>query len=205
MIIIGDVHGHWPAYQMLLDRFPDQLSIQVGDFGLLPSNKPPYIPKNAYFIRGNHDDRKLAIQYANYLGDYGCSYNLIPSKKVFWVSGAWSIDQARRTEGIDWFRDEELSIADLNEAINLYDVERPDIVITHDCPTEIGEALLNRYHIPGTVARPKHKTRTDQALQAMFEIHQPEHWCFGHYHTNWQTNVNGTKFNCINELSFLEI
>lgn len=208
MIFVGDVHRHWGVFDLLLQRFQDKTVIQVGDLGLdYPINNPPaatlMMPANTYFIRGNHDNQTVAKQYANYLGDYGCK--VIDGHKVFWVSGAWSIDQAKRTEGVNWWRDEELSMDTLADATELYAQEKPDVVVTHDCPTTVSEELLNRYHIPGTYVKPKIKTRTDQALQSMFEIHQPKHWIFGHFHTDWIANVNGTTFNCLNELSFLEV
>lgn len=204
MIFIGDVHGHFEAFNILLERFPEEICIQVGDLGVgFPKKKDPFIPKNTFFIRGNHDSPQVARTYANYLGDFG--YKIIDDKKVFYVSGAWSIDANKRTEGIDFWSDEELTIAQLQNAIDLYEEIKPDIVVTHDCPTEVGEALLNRYHIPGTNPRPKYKTRTDQALQAMFEIYQPKHWIFGHYHTDWTQIINGTEFNCLNELSWCKL
>lgn len=40
-------------------------------------------------------------------------------------------------------------------------------------------------------------------LQKMLEIHAPKVWVFGHYHKDWQSNIEGTKFVCLNELCTL--
>ena len=50
-------------------------------------------------------------------------------------------------------------------------------------------------HPPGTI-----ETRTNAALQRMFEAHQPDRWVFGHYHTRWDAKLNGTRFTCLDML-----
>jgi predicted phosphodiesterase len=51
----------------------------------------------------------------------------------------------------------------------------------------------------------KFNTRTGLALQAMFEIHQPEVWLFGHWHINKVQKIGATNFICLAELSFIDI
>ncbi len=41
--------------------------------------------------------------------------------------------------------------------------------------------------------------------QAMFEIHQPENWVFGHWHTNFKQCINNTKFKCLPELTYVKL
>lgn len=201
VIVIGDVHGHFGAYELLCKRF-DQPTLQLGDMGVgFPDGKGPHLGPTDYFFRGNHDNPKAAAKYANHLGDGGVAKS--GSTKFFYVPGAWSIDHFMRKKGISWWPDEELSMGQLTDLVDLYEVTKPDLMITHDAPASIAEQLLNRYTIGNP--RPIYKTRTGQALQAMFEIHQPKRWIFGHYHTDWKKTVNGTEFQCLNELSWVEV
>jgi hypothetical protein len=54
-----------------------------------------------------------------------------------YIGGALSIDKAHRTEGLNWWVDEELSIQEMNSIFDKYIKEKPDIMVTHDCPEEI--------------------------------------------------------------------
>ncbi len=199
MIIIGDCHGEFVRYNNLISKFPNETTIQVGDFGLgFPNKQFPKFGNDDWFIRGNHDNSAACQNYSQYLGDYGI--RIVDGKTVFFVSGAWSIDWKFRKEGVTWWRDEELNIADLNNAIDLFTITRPDIMITHDCPESIGKELML-----GQGMHEVYRTRTGQALQAMFENFQPEYWCFGHYHITWSINKNGTLFRCLPELNYVQI
>jgi hypothetical protein len=33
----------------------------------------------------------------------------------------------------------------------------------------------------------------------MFELHQPKLWVFGHYHTDYDEVIQGTRFVCVNK------
>ena len=48
-------------------------------------------------------------------------------------------------------------------------------------------------------------SRTRQALDAMFDIHKPDLWLFGHWHDSQDRNVMGTRFICLNELEYKDI
>jgi len=50
-----------------------------------------------------------------------------------------------------------------------------------------------------------HKTRTGQALQSMWEYHQPEMWFFGHWHETRDLTLNGTKFQCLGEMDYVDV
>ena len=199
MIVIGDIHGKVPEYLNLLRRYEGQSSVQVGDFGFgfIPT---PIIPDNAWFIRGNHDSPEAALAHPQYLGDYGI--RVLDGVRFFFVSGAWSIDWQRRTEGVSWWRDEELSLRKLNEALEVYKIEKPDVVITHDGPNVITDSILNKYALHKTKPIP---TRTTQALDAMFEYHQPSKWIFGHWHVKHRETIEGTDFRCLPELGWCEV
>jgi predicted phosphodiesterase len=206
MILVGDVHGMLDTFRRRMKemkkKFPDETVIQVGDLGLgFPKSESPVLPKHCKFIRGNHDNPAVCRIHPNYLGDFGATE--IDGHSIFYVSGAWSIDRKDRTEGVSWWPDEELTIAELNTALDQYIATKPEIMITHDGPQQATTYILNRFMLSNNIAyseRTPTTTRTGQALYAMFEAYQPKLWVFGHWHYSWIKRINGTVFMCLNEL-----
>lgn len=186
---IGDIHGQWTAYRRMIANI-NYPTVQVGDFGLgfpgWQKTDPQKFPENNYFLRGNHDNPEIARHHPNYLGEFGYNEKL----DVFFISGAYSIDYAWRTEGLTWWRDEELSYEQFQQCIDLYTKIKPKIVVSHDCPKWMQKQLISHHD---------ETSRTNSALQEMFEIHQPEMWIFGHHHKNFQVRSNGTLFVCIRD------
>ena len=211
MIVVGDIHGQVKTYLKLLDHYRGEPSIQVGDFGfgfpkykeLGPSDvglKTPEelqwlednMPDNAGFIRGNHDEPALARKSKHYLGDYGIK--VIDGHKVFFVSGAYSVDRRDRIEGVDWWPGEELSSEELEDALLLYKKDKPDIVISHDGPDQAIERLMIKSL---GLHKGRYFSRTGQILSAMYYAHQPAKWIFGHWHTKYREIVGRTDFICL--------
>lgn len=214
--VVGDIHGKFNEYSFynlgvgctrhMGDPVPPENSVQVGDFGI--GFYTPYwhesvrdwmkVHTGHRFIRGNHDDPAMCKTMPGYIAD-GTIEN-----DVMYVGGAWSIDREWRTEGKDWWPDEELSIDELNKIFDIYVKHKPRVMITHDCPTHVsyemfiskGDSLVNTPHI---------QTRTAQAFQAMFEEYQPEEWYFGHWHITREMKLDGTKFQCLGELDYVDI
>jgi hypothetical protein len=203
MRFIGDVHGKYERYKKILKG--SSASIQVGDMGIgfwktrtmgepVPDVNPPHKRMkefNARFIRGNHDNPGKCRSNSQWIKDGTVEGNMM------FVGGAMSIDIYRRTEGLSWWRDEELSYGEWFEVIDKYNQVKPKYMVTHDCPTEIGKLI-----IPDSE---KHKSITAQALETMFESHKPDYWIFGHYHRSWRQNVLGTEFICLNELEHIDL
>lgn len=208
MIIWGDLHGHLDLFRRKAKEqhklHPHDTQIVVGDIGLgFPKSQSDVFPEYVRIIRGNHDSPEVCRKHPNYLGEFG--HEVIDGFKVFWVGGAWSIDRNLRIEGRDWWSDEELNIAQLTEALELYEQVKPEIMITHDGPEIATMELLNRFTLGAWDRKPIIPTRTGQGLQAMFEAHKPEQWFFGHWHVDWSLTLRGTKFRCLNEFSKVEI
>lgn len=195
--IIGDIHGDFYIYRMLLDDWDGQ-SIQVGDFGIGFAGDYWHENVNDFhkntnhsFIRGNHDNPDMCKKEM-----IGCIADGTVKDDVMYIGGAWSIDQNTRTPGLDWWRDEQLSQSELDMLIDVYATVKPRVMITHDCPT------LAAYYMfikdgHSISQRTMYLTRTGEALQRMFEIHQPEFHFFGHWHITKQMEINGTKFHCL--------
>jgi hypothetical protein len=209
--IIGDVHGKTHIYQKRLrQHYQGRRTIQIGDMGIGFKDVGLHeMEQNHKWFRGNHDNPEKCRQHPNYLGDYG----YLPEDRLFWLAGAWSIDRAARITGISWWPDEELSIKELGEALNLYEQVKPEFVISHEAPQEAAKYLIGtQARIPGSDANYFFakfgcvETRTSTALQAMLDIHQPKEWVFGHYHVNMRFQIAKegemlrTKFTCVGEL-----
>lgn len=202
--IIGDVHGDYNPYLKLLENCDN--SVQVGDLGF----NYQYLEYklrwgNDWFFAGNHDNYDNGSdqfwQKQDFaLGNFGLHY-ISDWKPIFYIRGAWSIDQQYRTHGVDWWPEEQLSYEQLSKAIQQYKVAKPDIVLSHDCPLEIIKNVTNpdfvrQFGFTESVIT----TRTSQALQQMFDIHKPKLWVFGHYHKAWRGVVHGTQFICVDML-----
>lgn len=206
IICIGDVHGKTKQYQkMIRQKFSDKTTFQLGDMGIgfkgvgLHQMDPWH-----FWFRGNHDNPQKCREAYNYLGDYG----YLPNLYLFWTAGALSIDRAFRTEGVSWWADEELSYEELGKAIDLYVETKPRYVLSHEAPRSAAIVLLST--MQGEYADAKGdcaNSRTAQALESMFQEHQPEEWVFGHYHVSHSFAVpyKNTKFTCVPELGTYEL
>ena len=206
MIFIGDTHGKVQDYISILELYPDQPTVQVGDFGLgFVGNEPAdefitgYIKDDPHhrFIRGNHDNPAACRACPNWLPDGTVEGD------VMFIGGAWSIDKAWRTQGFDWWEDEECSYDQLFEFVDTYDRVRPRVMVTHDAPLNVTEKHF--VSVGKALAKIQIQTRTQLAFQSMFEIHQPELWVFGHWHTHLDVIENGTRFICLEECQTCEV
>lgn len=201
--LIGDIHGKTYEYKLLIEK--QESTIQLGDFGIGFAGdywhehvNELHADGNHRFIRGNHDDpERCRKEMTGYIPD-GTIEN-----DIFFMGGAWSIDWKYRVSGVDWWPDEELNDRQLKQMIETYAIMRPRVVITHDCPT------LAAYHMfirPGhTFSNAMYLTRTGEALQAMFEIHQPEYHFFGHWHHTATRNLDGTTFVCLGINDYIDV
>ena len=206
MRFIGDVHGKFRRYERLITGVTQ--SIQVGDMGIgfgiagpdggIEYPSPPYGAMKREgshrFIRGNHDNpaecRNQSLCIADGHGE----------DEMFFCGGALSAGRARRTEGVNRWPDEELSVFALERICEKYLDEKPKIMVTHDGPHSIAETIL-RVHQPGKSVA---ESRTRRFLQSMWERHRPETWIFGHWHLSADMSIAGTRFICLNELEAID-
>lgn len=192
MLIIGDVHGKTNQYKELINHFKGN-SVCVGDFGFQKHHDwhIENIDGSKHKINfGNHD----YMPYVNKSHSTG-NFSYDKATGIFTVRGAWSTDKYMRTEGLDWFADEELDYSQMLEAVFAYEEAKPDIMITHDCPHEIRRLM---YGIES-------KCITCNGLQSMFERHKPKMWIYGHHHFSETRDVLGTRFKCLAELETILI
>ena len=131
LIFIGDTHAKFKHLKIICDQFFPLPCIQLGDMGM-GFNFDHEFPKcpNLFWTRGNHDKATTCRKTKGYLGDFG----YLEFDDLFYVGGAYSIDQARRIEGKSWWRDEELTEQQADECIELYQKTKPQVVCSHDAP-----------------------------------------------------------------------
>lgn len=204
MIIIGDVHGggktpglrsaktKLEVYHNIV-RNLKQKTIQIGDLGFKEQHE--WFLENINtdqhkVLFGNHDHMPM-VEERHSLGHF----SFLKEESIMTIRGAASIDKHMRTEGLDWFPDEELSMMQCDGAISMIQQCKPRVVLSHDCPTEVAMEMYGRLI----------KSRTDQMLQACFLHHQPQLWVFGHHHKSKKLNIRGTQFICLAELEIMEI
>lgn len=211
MIFVGDVHGKFRQYESLLSTF-NEPSVVVGDFGvgfidhrtrlIQPGVKSsPYIEpptqlmfeKNARFIRGNHDNPNYCKTHPSWIPDGTIEDG------IMYIGGAYSIDKQYRTVDYNWWADEELSYEDLYKIIDVYEQNKPEIVVAHEFPDSIARTLFLWY----TDAC---ESRTRLAFETMFfAIHKPKIWIAGHWHARRDMDIMDTRFVCLNELDYMRL
>lgn len=207
---IGDVHGLYKPYSKICKRAEGDgcYTVQIGDMGFSYGHFAHFNLQgsNNWWFAGNHDNYDEDFGPEN-LGDFGV-VELPDAVPFFFVRGAHSIDWMFRSEGLNWWRDEELSLAKCEHTLDYYsDYVNDDhydrkIVVSHDCPDVMRDWLIENGH---SITNEKIKTRTGQLLQAMYEMHQPSLWIFGHWHINIEVKIGRTTFRCIKELGTYDV
>ena len=201
MRIIGDVHGNTTELLHLLEQTASPC-VQVGDYSTKPED---WVTLNdlcdLFVVPGNHDHLESCSDDVLTKG-----FGILPPKStgfkhhsVMWIRGAESVDRAiRKSKGLYHSDSEELTYGQLMHAQETYAHIKPDVMITHDSPAFIAQ------EITGNAI----KSRTQQFLQVLYEIHQPQFWFFGHHHVDKRFYVDGemtTDFYALGELSYVDL
>lgn len=193
---IGDVHGKIDQYLQIIQ--PLTASVQVGDMGIgfnhvkLQYDNPdkPLMVLDHKFIHGNHDNPDACKKHPAFLGRFGVT--TLNNISFFFVSGGYSIDKDKRMLGVDWWDNEELNFSEATQCLNMYNEQKPDIVVSHDCPRSVQRLLFPHYYMESS--------STKQLLEALLNTHRPKLWVFGHHHVSKTIDIGCSKFVCLNEL-----
>lgn len=188
---IGDIHGYYPPYLDIIKGAEE--SIQVGDYGIgfTPNPIDKFDTSKHRFIRGNHDFPYGCTQEPNWIPDGTIEGNMM------FVGGAFSVDYMGRTEGIDIWREEELSVDELYIMYDKYVMAKPRIMVAHEFP----EHITNFFPLQKWASR----SRTRDCFEAMFEKHKPEIWIGGHWHLNFDSVIDGCRFIVLHIDSYIDI
>lgn len=201
MHVIGDVHNKIDKYNRIVKDL--DCSVQVGDMGWNYHKIDADASKHKFF-GGNHDNYNMYYQSPHSLGDYG--YENIGGVDFFFIRGAFSIDHLYQKAHGCWFKQEELTYSESFKCIDDYCSVKPDIVLTHTCPSSVAKMIGSDYMLRSFGFDPAtFRTSTGQLLQALWSYHRPSLWVFGHFHKSWCKKINGTEFVCLKELERFEI
>lgn len=181
--------------------------IILGDFGLVWHDTPQERywlnwlnnkPWTTLFVDGNHEnfDRlKTEFETEDWAGgkitkirdkifhlQRGYIFN-IENQNFLAIGGASSHDIEYRTEFISWWKDENISTADFNNALNNIKYindsgQNVDYVLSHDCPSECLESVY--------VFDKNTSSSNNIALSEINSILKDQYkkWYFGHHHCN---------------------
>lgn len=211
ILAVGDLHGDWSSLNRLISKKNPDIILQCGDFGWWPQFeiKRPVLygqhkkwllrgikPGNAkiYWCDGNHESYLHLQQYQNgkthqmYKNVYYCSrgsvVNLPDDRRVLFMGGASSVDKNKRTPGLDWFPEENISQIDLDRALNIPRADI-DIVVSHTCPDLF---FTDQERVE------KENDGNRKALNEILMKHRPNLWLFGHWHREISGMYEGPDF-----------
>ena len=184
IIIAGDVHTYWSAFNRLLKIENPDIVLQCGDFGYWPNLFPFDVERHnstIYFCDGNHEDhwslRNLKdneIRPNVFYMKRGSMLKLPDGRNVLFMGGANSVDEPTRTIGINWFPEEIITNREIYELPD----EKIDIVISHTCPNEFFNSFVKKLRFTGY----DDNDPSRKALSYILENYRPKLWYFAHFH-----------------------
>lgn len=215
ILVVGDVHGNFGKLNALINVKRPELIICCGEFGYWPLDVRPNAKSiqdinthgaKLLWIDGNHEDfyslnqRKTDELAPNIVYmPRGSIYTLPDGRKILFMGGANSIDKDMRTEGRDWFPDEQVSQRDFQNALHpgWYPgvPEEIDIFITHTCPRELVKELA--------AWDGEEEDPTTLALSQLWRIYNPDLWIFAHWHTYKKGTYGRTQWYCLGHVEGL--
>ena len=202
LIVAGDFgYGFWDDIYWPQEMFFDHIAEQE------------YI---VLFIDGNHEhfDKLNALPESTWNGGkvHFIRDNVIHLMRgqifeiegvsIFTMGGGFSLDKARRTPGISWFKQEMPSDEEYVEA-EAYLCKHGnmvDYIVSHTCPTESVEYLAT-YGGHGISKNVLEERKLTSFLQSIANRVEYKKWFFGHFHIDkeiWKNQI--AIFNTIREL-----
>lgn len=214
-LILGDVHACWTDLNVTIARaireHPDITHIvQVGDlgYGNWGGGEKPFKASRSYmseeemevyqraeklWLDGNHENfDQLEADGGSWMPDWTHmprgSVLEVDGYRMMFFGGATSSDKHMRTEGQSWWRQENITYAQVMNTLEKVD-GKLDAIFSHEHPSSVpySESRYNS-HIIG-------KTEKD-SLQALKDKYLPDFWFFGHHHAPDRGEVDGTSWFC---------
>lgn len=229
VLIVGDVHGrHTELVEVLKQAQVDfriTAAIQVGDFGFYQEviqralEEHQRFPVPLHVIDGNHEDhqwlRRVLLtgagtiwrQELNLIYQPRPSVTCLGASKVGFLGGALHVDRPQKHNWLSGFPNYILR-RHREHAAFLFNKERPQLIVTHSCPSRIGVGIQSSTEMqPGVAehitaagfdAGPEHDCGEGELARLWLDLaYKPRAWVFGHFHRAHQTTVEGTRFVCV--------
>lgn len=195
--------------QLLRDE-PTRLVLHLGDFGIWPgiegrryldsvSAVLDLVHAQLWFVDGNHEDFPQLAQMADRTlrsGRVEVRPNIFHLPRGYrwkwhgltWLAcgGGVSLDKAARTEGVDWWPEEE--ITSTQEAA-LIAAGHADVMVCHDCPAQVTHAFPRppSWWSRADLARcDAHRERVQRIVDRV----QPAHLMHGHLHRAYRRSCD---------------
>ena len=214
ILAVGDAHGDKTFMERLVMPTAQKLDIDivlpVGDFGYQPQQEFLFRCATAaatfgipiWWLDGNHEHHRALREALEQLGaDLSGPVDLdglvyLPRGSRFELDGvrfcvlggAVSVDRLARTEGVDWFPEEQITESDL---MHVADGGPCDVLLTHDAPAG--------YVIPGIPSNDRvppfwqpmlHVSAMHRyAVLAAVEAVKPALLVHGHYHSRYSQEL----------------
>ena len=156
-----------------------------------------------YWCAGNHENHADLIERSKTLDleiipgvwyrPFGSTLTLEDGRVVLFCGGARSTDQQHRIEGISWWKEEEITVKDLDKLPD----RAIDIVISHTAPEEFMQQMCSRGIISIDPSYPNDKDGSRQALSYVLNKYSPKLWYFGHWHKYATDAFRDTRWVCL--------
>jgi predicted phosphodiesterase len=231
VLIVGDVHGQHEKLAASLRQaqadFRIAAAIQVGDFGFYKDRMTQAceeglrFPVPLHVIDGNHEDhqwlRRALLTGAGRAWTHALNliYQPRPSvaqlgaSKVGFLGGALHVDRPQKHNWLSGLPNYILR-RHREHAATLFNEQRPELIVTHSCPSRIGIGIRSSAEMqPGVAehitaagfdAGPQDDCGEVELSRLWLDLsYRPQAWVFGHFHRPHQAIVERTRFVCVGE------
>lgn len=228
VLIVGDIHGQF--YELLQfitemkSLFRIQAAIQLGDFGFFPElfesmeEQDQYFPVPLYVIDGNHEDHEWLYLSSlnNEMETWKQKHNIyflqratvlnLGGAKIGAIGGALHVDQPQQFSA-KYKTSNYIQKAECESAIDLFNLEKPELIISHTCPTGIGIGIKGNEHFDHSIVQfivnegfdpGASDDCGDRQLTHLWDSlkYKPKAWAFGHFHVDHVKKIDETLFVC---------
>jgi hypothetical protein len=208
VVVAGDWHGHteWATgvikqVDSILDSEWPKVILHLGDFGVWPGRAGrDYLHAvlealydagaELWFIDGNHED---FTQLDGFNTRWGPRIRHLPrghrwdwhNRTWLAMGGAVSVDKVFRREGVSWWPEEEITIA---QGVRAERGGPAEVMVCHDAPMSVPLRLPppSRGWDSRDLARADHHR---DVLQGIVDEVRPRWLMHGHYHLSHETTV----------------
>lgn len=210
--VTGDTHGNNQKWFNEIERVlkPNDILIVCGDFGVgfwdgmywseeLFYDRLADTECTILFIDGNHDDidKLNAMPVDDWCGGrvHKIRENIIhlmrgevydiDGNTIFAMGGGYSIDNAKRTQGVDWWENEMPSSDEYQNALNNLEIvnNKVDYIITHTAPSKAVNYLCELHESVNVKCAKEERPLTD-FLDDVCKRVSYKRWYFGHFHVD---------------------
>lgn len=233
VLIVGDIHGQVQEFCRFLiemkSHFRIEAAIQLGDFGFYPEIIQLMLEQKLHFcvpvyaVDGNHENHEwlfwagMNSTRANWHKDHNLIYLprasifKLGSTKIGAIGGALNVDRPQVISAKS-MTSNFIQQIERERAEKLFNAERPDLIISHTCPTGIGIGMKGSHYFNQTIVQHIVKEGHDPGVEDDCGDRELTHlwnnldvkpiaWAFGHFHINHECHIAQTHFVCLDSFN----